>query len=360
MTIYEYSQLCYIAETLTLGVTLAFIGNKKVQSNPWLKRAKWLITMVFAVAAIITAIRLSYDLNPTHRSIDKALSVTMLNLITFILCIAFFPPVVKSHLTLTRRVLTSIMFLFCIVLAWISVVLDAKLSQIALVMSIAVYLFELVRVTFVFVYDYKTLSKQELVLVYDDENNYNRLNLIVRSIILLSFFALLHISFLMLSDQYKAFYNFAMLAVWAYLFAQVVNLIIEVKPLKNNFLDDKDNHDNLRLPHAELAQKVDNWVDSGAYCEPGITMIQMAQLLSTNRTYLSKYINTRYGCSFNTWLTQLRLTEAKRLLASSPTLPIDSIAKMTGFASKSHFINSFKASEKTTPGKWRMTNAGKQ
>ena len=89
-------------------------------------------------------------------------------------------------------------------------------------------------------------------------------------------------------------------------------------------------------------------------------MIQMAQLLSTNRTYLSQYINTRYGCSFNTWLTQLRLTEAKRLLASSPTLPIDSIAKMTGFASKSHFINSFKASERITPGKWRENNTGKR
>ena len=39
---------------------------------------------------------------------------------------------------------------------------------------------------------------------------------------------------------------------------------------------------------------------------------------------------------------------------------IDSIAKMTGFASKSHFINSFKASERITPGKWRENNTGKR
>lgn len=360
MTIYEYSQLCYIAETLALGVTLAFIGNKKVQSIPWLKQAKWLITVVFALAALITAIRFTYDLNTAHRALDKALSVTMLNLITFILCIALFPPVGKSHLTLIRRFLTTILFLFCIALAWISLGLNEILSQIVLVVSIAVYIFELVRVTLIFVYDYKTLSKQELVLVYDDENNSNSLKLIVRSIILLFLFAVLHISFLILTDQFKAFYNFAMLAVWGHLFIQVVNLIIEFKPLKNNDSGSDNNHDSLMLPHAELTQKVNNWIDSGAYCQPGITMIQMAQLFSTNRTYLSQYINTRYGCSFNTWLTQLRLTEAKRLLASSPTLPIDSIAKMTGFASKSHFINSFKASEKTTPGKWRMANAGKR
>ena len=216
------------------------------------------------------------------------------------------------------------------------------------------------RITLVFIYNYKILGKQELVPGSDDEARYNCLNLVVRSIILLSLFAMLHILLIMLNEEFKAFYNFAMLFVWAYLFVQTVNLIINFNPLEDSNLKDIKNNDTLLMPRAELTKKVDNWIESGAFCQPGITMIQMAQQFSTNRTYLSQYINTRYGCSFNTWLTQLRLTEAKRLLASSPTLPIDSIAKMTGFASKSHFINSFKASEKTTPGKWRMTNAGKR
>lgn len=359
MTIYQFSQLCYIVETLTLGMTLALIGNKKVQSNYWLKQAKWLVVTVFAVAALFTAILYAYDLNTTHKAIEIALTITMLNIITFILCVAFFPPVDKSHLSYMRRVVTSILFLCCIALAWLSVYLNELLSQIALAMSIAMYIFELVRVTSVFIYDYKTLRKPELVLGYNEENHYNSLNLVVLSIILLSVFAMVHLFLIMLTDWSKAIYNFVALIVWAYFFAQTVNLIIEVNPLKTRDLRNDNKNDALLQPHAELHKKVNKWIESGAFCQQGITMIQMAQHLSTNRTYLSQYINARYGCSFNTWLTQLRLTEAKRLLASSPTLPIDSIAKMTGFASKSHFINSFKASEKTTPGKWRMANTDK-
>ena len=222
----------------------------------------------------------------------------------------------------------------------------------------ALYLIELVRITLVFVYNYKVLDKQEHAAGSDEEARYNCLDLVVRSIILLSLFAMIHIFVLMLTEQPRALYNFAMLFVWAYLFVQVVNLIINFNPLVESSLRNAKNDDTTALPHAELTDKINGWVESGAFCQQGITMIQMAQTFSTNRTYLSQYINARYGCSFNTWLTQLRLAEAKRLLASSPALPIDSVAKMTGFASKSHFINSFKLSENMTPGQWRLTNAG--
>ena len=360
MTLYDYSQLCYIVETLSFGVAMAHIGNDKVRSTHWLKQAKWMVTAVLALAGVFTAIQYSCNLEIGHKTIEIALTITMLCLITFMLSMSFLPLAAKSYLTPRRLILTSLVFLFCIILAWISVWLNEMLSQIALVASMALYLVELMRITLVFIYNYKILGKQELVPGSDDEARYNCLNLVVRSIILLSLFAMLHILLIMLNEEFKAFYNFAMLFVWAYLFVQTVNLIINFNPLEDSNLKDIKNNDTLLMPRAELTKKVDNWIESGAFCQPGITMIQMAQQFSTNRTYLSQYINTRYGCSFNTWLTQLRLTEAKRLLASSPTLPIDSIAKMTGFASKSHFINSFKASEKTTPGKWRMTNAGKR
>lgn len=360
MTLYEFSQLSYIVETLTLGVTLAVIGNEKTHSTYWLKQTKRIVAATLIMAAIFTAVKFAFKMSSTHRTVDIALTITMLYLITFLLSMAFMQLAPKSYMTPMRRIITTLAFLLCVTLAWLSLWLNELLSQIVLVASMAIFLVELARIILALIYNYRTMGKQEHAPGSNDDERFNCLKLVVHNIILLSIFAMLHIILLSSAEQYLAIYNFAMLAVWAYLFVQIINLIINYNILYNSDLELSDKNNILLTPHAELAQKVNNWIDSGAYCQPGITMIQMAQLLSTNRTYLSKYINTRYGCSFNTWLTQLRLTEAKRLLASSPTLPIDSIAKMTGFASKSHFINSFKASEKTTPGKWRMTNAGKR
>ena len=360
MTLYEFSQLSYIVETLTLGVTLAVIGNEKTHSTYWLKQTKRIVAATLIMAAIFTAVKFAFKMSSTHRTVDIALTITMLYLITFLLSMAFMPLAPKSYMTPMRRIITTLAFLLCVTLAWLSLWLNELLSQIVLVASMAIFLVELARIILALIYNYRTMGKQEHAPGSNDDERFNCLKLVVHNIILLSIFAMLHIILLSSAEQYLAIYNFAMLAVWAYLIVQIINLIINYNILYNRDLELSDKNNILLTPHAELAQKVNNWIDSGAYCQPGITMIQMAQLLSTNRTYLSQYINTRYGCSFNTWLTQLRLTEAKRLLASSPTLPIDSIAKMTGFASKSHFINSFKASERITPGKWRENNTGKR
>ena len=360
MTLYEFSQFSYIVETLVLGVTLAVIGNEKTQSTYWLKQTKRIVAAALVIAALFTAIKFAFNLSSTHRNTDIALTISMLYLITFLLIMAFLPLAPESYLTPMRRMITTIMFMICITLAWLSLWLNELLTQIVLVASMAIYLVELARIILALIYNYKTLGKQEPAPGSNDEERYNCLKLVAHNIILLSLFAMLHILLLMSNELCMALFNFAILFVWAYLFVQIINLIINSNSLKKSDLDIEIKTNSPLMPHAELHKKVNKWIESGAFCQQGITMIQMAQHLSTNRTYLSQYINARYGCSFNTWLTQLRLTEAKRLLASSPTLPIDSIAKMTGFASKSHFINSFKASEKTTPGKWRMANTDKR
>lgn len=221
----------------------------------------------------------------------------------------------------------------------------------------AVYLTELVRITLVYVYNYRILNQQERAPGSDDEARFNCLHLVVRSIILLSVFAMIHLFLIMLADRPKAIYNFTILFVWTYVFAQFVNLIINYNPQAEKNINTANNQHITMVPHAELNQKVDKWIENMGYCQQGITMLQMAELFSTNRNYLSQYINTRFGCNFNTWLTKLRLDEAKRMLVSSPTLPIDSIAKATGFSTKSHFINTFKASEGMPPGQWRTKNS---
>ncbi len=355
-TLYEYSQLGCIVETLCFSLSLVLIGNEKARAALWLRSVKRILALVLFLVGIFTAVQWIAGMSVTNPLMDLALNSTLLYIVTLLLTIAFLPIATTSHITRNRLVITTVTFVVCIALVWIGVLLDGYLSQIAIIVSMAIYLIEAVRIMIVFFVNYKLLRDQHHEQGSDDEARYHCLNIIVRSIILLSLFAVLYLFIVLLSTRFKALHNFAMLVVWAYLFVSIVNLIIDYNPLVKmdiRLVKDADSS-KMMIFHPELTHKVDQWIERRDYCRPGVTMVLVADELSTNRTYLSQYINSRYNCSFNTWLTGLRIDEAKRLLLHSPTLSIEKIATAVGFATKSHFMSSFKSREGLTPGQWRQ------
>lgn len=111
-------------------------------------------------------------------------------------------------------------------------------------------------------------------------------------------------------------------------------------------------------PTAEtaLAERIEAWADAKGFVRQGLTIVQLAQELYTNRTYLSGYINSRYHMSFREWVNSLRLEHAKHLLATQPELNITDVAQRAGFISLSNFTRLFTANVGTTPGRWRREN----
>ena len=108
---------------------------------------------------------------------------------------------------------------------------------------------------------------------------------------------------------------------------------------------------------SEMAEKINGWIDAEGYIQSGLTIKKLADMLQTNRTYLSEYIKTTYGASFRDWITGLRINYAKRLLAQYPRLTVADISERSGFLSPSHFIRLFKENSGCTPVKWRKTEA---
>ena len=108
---------------------------------------------------------------------------------------------------------------------------------------------------------------------------------------------------------------------------------------------------------SEMAEKINGWIDAEGYIQSGLTIKKLADMLQTNRTYLSEYIKTTYGASFRDWITGLRINYAKRLLAQYPRLTVADISERSGFRSPSHFIRLFKENSGCTPVKWRKTEA---
>lgn len=356
-TLYEYSQLSCIVETLSFGVTLIFIGKSKVAGAKWLNRVKWVVSVVFLLVGLTTALQWLLDLDNLYPRVDLALNASLLCVVTYLMGVAFLPLASTSYYTSTRLIFSSLVFLLCIILVSVAALLSSSpLSQLLVFISMVVYFFELSRVIIVFVFNYKQLKSVNHETGSDDEARLNSLSVIVHSLLLLALFAVLYVFFVSLPESYRAFHNLAMLLIWAYLFVSIVNLVIDYNPLIDNEiqrLSKDDDKSSTASPLHDLTPKVDEWIKKQAYLEHGITIQQVAEQLSTNRTYLSQYINSCYGCNFNVWLAQLRIDEAKRLLLSSPALSIDRIANSTGFSSKAHFINTFKSSEGTTPGRWR-------
>ncbi len=81
----------------------------------------------------------------------------------------------------------------------------------------------------------------------------------------------------------------------------------------------------------------------------------IAKELCTNRSYISKIINNRCCCSFNTFVNQYRVKEAKKLLKESNTT-IHAISEQVGFSSTNTFNRVFKSMENMPPGQYRKIN----
>lgn len=63
-----------------------------------------------------------------------------------------------------------------------------------------------------------------------------------------------------------------------------------------------------------IERHLQNWLNQKEYLDPHVSINSLTKATYTNRTYLSKYINTVYHCSFKTWVTQLRIEQAKELM----------------------------------------------
>lgn len=83
-----------------------------------------------------------------------------------------------------------------------------------------------------------------------------------------------------------------------------------------------------------------------------ISLENMAELLGSNRSYVSRVINKYTGVSFANYINMKRVEEAKRLIAESDT-PLKSIAIDLGYTSISSFSKAFYKVTGVPPSKYR-------
>ncbi len=87
------------------------------------------------------------------------------------------------------------------------------------------------------------------------------------------------------------------------------------------------------------------------YLDPELSIIKFAQMLGTNKTYVSNEINRYFKKNFRTLLNEYRVAEARRLLLNPKyeNYTFSAIAEKAGFNSVSVFNRAFKSVTGITP-----------
>ena len=93
-------------------------------------------------------------------------------------------------------------------------------------------------------------------------------------------------------------------------------------------------------------------IENKLFLQPGLSLQDVADQLDTNKTYVSKMVNTTYNMGFPELLNTLRVDYAGKYLLSHKNAKQTEVAQLCGFQSASSFNIIFKKITGLTPKLW--------
>lgn len=88
------------------------------------------------------------------------------------------------------------------------------------------------------------------------------------------------------------------------------------------------------------------------FCKSDLLLADVAKSVLTNKVYLSRAIHSKTGLNFCQYVNRFRVEYAKELYMKNPTLHVNELATMSGFATLTTFCSAFRAVEGMSPGDW--------
>ena len=107
------------------------------------------------------------------------------------------------------------------------------------------------------------------------------------------------------------------------------------------------------ITFSQIENSIREWENKKLYLKHDLTIVIVASQISTNRTYLSSYLNSYRQRTFNEWINGLRIEEAKKIITTDKHATLDDICEKTGYADKSYFSKCFQRYTGTTVKQWR-------
>ena len=108
----------------------------------------------------------------------------------------------------------------------------------------------------------------------------------------------------------------------------------------------------------KLKERLEEYFDiSKPYLNKKISIKDIAKVLFTNKTYLSKVINESMGVNFNQLVNSYRMKEVDNLLKEDPHMGMKELCDKSGFGCMATFVVAFRLNKGAPPAEWCKKNA---
>ncbi len=175
--------------------------------------------------------------------------------------------------------------------------------------------------------------------------------------ILLSFFVILSlwiVDCLIIHINIEAGYMLGSLTIWMFIcyflykHESVIDELCEPSVQVESVANPDDNTAKLK----ELI--IDLFENQRVYLNPQLKLSDVASMVNSNRTYVSRFFNDYHGKTFFEYVNEYRVRYAKTLLKTS-VKKIEEIAELSGFSSRQSFHRIFNKIAGYTPEQYRRS-----
>lgn len=120
----------------------------------------------------------------------------------------------------------------------------------------------------------------------------------------------------------------------------------------------KGGFDSHQVSMTILYQNIEQKMRANApYTDPNFDLATLATLVGSNRTYVSKAINSCSTLNFSSWLAKYRIEMAVQMLSADPSISLTDLSEMIGYDNRSRFHRHFVAVVGLTPAEFRKQQA---
>ncbi len=356
----------------TIAVLLIFLKVPLTEAYLPYRKSKYFLAATYFIMGVNIFIWLGFfSGNWVHRNPY----VMCLDVCLFYLAAIFFGcsfcNLLDSHYLTPRRIVKDLFL-------WLGTSLLLIVSQVEglpvwgrwtfIILSLLLFLEVIVK----YIYRFHKLyaHKKQLLDDYFPEDMQRFMSWLKKSL----YFTLLYAVFAMLTVYLGIGFNFAFQAYAIignlYIAISFVNyaaqygriVLAEEKPAEEKATEDDglDRNDEMDNYEQLFGKRLEQWVDEKKYLVPQFTIDELAGDLGTNKLYMSRYINQKYNANFSSWVTSLRIEEAKKFMLMHPNIKQEEVALHSGFSSSSYFSKVFSRVEGMTPVRWRKEQEGSE
>lgn len=326
---FETIALCVASIYLTICVCLAFFKAPKDELYRPYRQSKRMLTASFAAMATNLIVwRILTTGNWSHFNYGIAiLDVVLFYVEELLLCYSFCHILNNSFLT-KRRITKDMMQLGTATLLILVPLIPGldSMTRYFFIAALVVMISNVIELAWLFRKQYK-LNGEMLDNYFTDDMHYF-VRWTNRSITLLIISWVMAMATLFTNVYFNLVFQAYMVSLNLYIAINFVNFVTRYGDIARAYLPAGEDPEDIVMMPEEAAAEYDNsekntlehrinaWKEAKEYVGSQFTIDELATKLGTNKSYLSFFINERYGSNFSAWVSSLRIAEAKQLMLS--------------------------------------------